>query len=89
MDSARQAFSGGKANPAKLLPEAFLPCLACERMCLFMKSVKIYFGGNALFTKQGIKRPFCALLEALNKGTPENTVPIRLHPRNGLHFLAG
>lgn len=39
MDSARQAFSGRKATLAKLLPEAFLPCLACEWMCLFMNIV--------------------------------------------------
>lgn len=52
-----------------------------------MNSVKPYFGGNALFTKQGIKKAICVLLEDLSRGGPENTVPIRSHARNAFISL--
>lgn len=78
---------GKSKPPAELLPDAFLPCLARKGMCLFMNSVKPYFGGNALFTKQGIKKAICVLLEDLSRGGPENTVPIRSPPRNAFISL--
>lgn len=52
-----------------------------------MNSVKPCFGGNALFTKQGIKKAICVLLEDLSRGGLENTVPIRSHPRNAFISL--
>lgn len=87
MDSARQAFSREKANHSQTAPRCIpsSPCL--QRDVFIYEQCQTLFWWKGTFYKTRYKKAVCVLLEDLSRGAPENTVPIRSHPRNGFISL--